>query len=282
MQIEIIKSIQSMISPFWDVFFQLVTMTGEEYFYIIAAAIIFWCVNKKFGYKLGFALLTSTIINISLKNLFNTTRPIGALGIRSLRLETATGPSFPSGHTQGSATFWISSIIQVRKKWIYIIGIVVILLVAYSRLYLGLHYPIDVIGGIVIAIIWTFISNYIFEYAQKTKRLWILIAIILPFIFGMIYLREKTYYTIVGTTLGFCSGYIIESKYVQFNVKNTRVKQLIKLVFGIGILLTFKSAFKVIFPVNIIFDFFKYFIVGLWITAGAPFLFERFIGHIET
>ena len=63
MQIEIIKFIQSMISPFWDVFFQIVTMTGEEYFYILAAAIIFWCVNKKFGYKLGFALLTSTIIN---------------------------------------------------------------------------------------------------------------------------------------------------------------------------------------------------------------------------
>jgi len=47
MQIEIIKVIQSIKSPFLDVFFQMVTMTGEEYFYIIAAAIIFWCVNKK-------------------------------------------------------------------------------------------------------------------------------------------------------------------------------------------------------------------------------------------
>jgi len=49
MQVEIIKSIQTIISPFGDIFFQIVTMTGEEYFYIIAAAIIFWCINKKFG-----------------------------------------------------------------------------------------------------------------------------------------------------------------------------------------------------------------------------------------
>lgn len=281
MQIEIIKSIQSMVSPFWDVFFQIVTMTGEEYFYILAAAIIFWCINKKFGYKLGFALLTSTIINIAFKDIFNTSRPIGVPGIRSLRIETATGPSFPSGHTQGSATFWISCIIQVRKRWIYIVGILAIILMGYSRLYLGLHYPIDVFGGIVIAIIWTFISNYIFEYTQETKRIWILFAIILPFLIGMIYFREKSYYTIVGTVLGFYIGYILESKYVQYDVRNTRVKQLIKLVFGIGILIIFKSTLKLILPVNIFSDFLRYFIVGLWITVGAPFLFEKFIGHIE-
>jgi len=281
MQIEIIKSIQSMVSPFWDAFFQIVTMTGEEYFYILAAAIIFWCINKKFGYKLGFALLTSTIINIAFKDIFNTSRPIGVPGIRSIRIETATGPSFPSGHTQGSATFWISCIIQVRKRWIYIVGILAIILMGYSRLYLGLHYPIDVFGGIVIAIIWTFISNYIFEYTQETKRIWILFAIILPFLIGMIYFREKSYYTIVGTVLGFYIGYILESKYVQYDVRNTRVKQLIKLVFGIGILIIFKSTLKVILPVNIFSDFLRYFIVGLWITVGAPFLFEKFIGHIE-
>jgi len=263
------------------VFFQIVTMTGEEYFYILAAAIIFWCINKKFGYKLGFALLTSTIINIAFKDIFNTSRPIGVPGIRSIRIETATGPSFPSGHTQGSATFWISCIIQVRKRWIYIVGILAIILMGYSRLYLGLHYPIDVFGGIVIAIIWTFISNYIFEYTQETKRIWILFAIILPFLIGMIYFREKSYYTIVGTVLGFYIGYILESKYVQYDVRNTRVKQLIKLVFGIGILIIFKSTLKVILPVNIFSDFLRYFIVGLWITVGAPFLFEKFIGHIE-
>lgn len=281
MQIEIIKSIQSMMSPFWDVVFQIVTMAAEEYFYIIAASIIFWCVNKKFGYKLGFALLTSTIVNIALKDLINAARPIGVPGIRSLRVETATGQSFPSGHTQGTTTFWISSIIQVRRKWIYIVGTLAIFLVGFSRLYLGVHYPVDVIGGMIIGIIGVFISNYIFEYAQTTKKTWILLIIIVPMLIGMIFFREKTYYTISGTVLGFYIGYILESKYLNYDVRNTKVKQLIKVVFGLGILLTLKSVLKEMLPINIFADFIRYFVIGLWITVGAPIIFKKIIGYVE-
>lgn len=280
MQIEIIKFIQSIKSPFLDVFFQIVTMTGEENFYIIVAAIIFWCVNKKFGYKLGFALLTGTIVNTAMKNLVNATRPIGVSGIRSLRVQTATGQSFPSGHTQGAATFWFSWIVQVRKRWIYIVGITAILLVAYSRMYLGVHYPIDVIGGIVVGITWVFISNYIFEYAETTRKKWVLMIIVVPMLIGMIFLKEKTYYTISGTVLGFYIGYILESKYVQYDVRNTWAVQLMKLVFGLTILIVIKSILKVILPINIFVDFFRYFVIGLWITVGAPSIFKRFSGQV--
>lgn len=277
MQIEIIKTIQSIISPFWDMFFQIVTMTGEESFYIIAAAIIFWCVNKKFGYKLGFALLTSTISNIVLKDMINAARPIGVPGIRSLRLETATGQSFPSGHTQGATTFWVSCIIKVRRKWIYIVGLLAIILVSLSRLYLGLHYPIDVIGGIVIGIICVFISNYIFDYAERTQKACVLMIIIVPTLIGMFVFRDKEYYTIAGTVLGFYIGYILESKYVQYDVRNSIVKQLMKLVFGLVILMSLKGMLKVMLPLNVVSDFFRYIVIGLWITVGAPCIFKRFV-----
>jgi len=281
MQIEIIKVIQSIKSPFLDVFFQMVTMTGEEYFYIIAAAIIFWCVNKKFGYKLGFALLTSTIVNTVLKDIVNAARPIGVPGIRSLRLQTATGQSFPSGHTQGATTFWVSWIVQLKSKWIYIVGITAILLVGFSRLYLGVHYPIDIVGGMVVGTIWVFISNYIFEYADSREKKWILMLIVVPMLFGMIFIKEKTYYTISGTVLGFYIGYILESNYVQYDVRNTKVAQLMKLVFGLTILITLRSTLKVILPVSMVADFFRYFVIGLWITVGAPSIFKKFSGQVK-
>ena len=277
MQLEIIKFIQSITSPFWDAFFQIVTMTGEEYFYIIAAAIVFWCVSKDFGYKLGFAILTSTLINTTLKDIINTTRPIGEAGVRSLRLHTATGQSFPSGHTQGATTFWVSAIIQIKRKWIYVVGITIIFLVGLSRLYLGLHYPVDVIGGIVVGIIWTLLSNYIFDYARLTNKDWILMIIVIPVFIGMIFFRDKNYYTIAGTVLGFVIGYILESKYVQFEVRSTIKLQLIKLAFGLGILIAIKSILKQLLPISIYSDFFRYFVVGLWITVGAPSIFKKFI-----
>ncbi|HEY8892181.1 MAG TPA: phosphatase PAP2 family protein [Clostridium sp.] len=277
MQIEIIKFIQSITSPFADMVFQLITMTGEETFYIVVASTIFWCVNKKFGYKLGFALLTGTIVNTALKDIVNSARPIGISGIRSLRLETATGQSFPSGHTQGSTIFWISFINQIRKRWIYVIGILVISLVGFSRMYLGVHYPIDIVGGIVIGIIWTFISNFIFEYSEANGNPWIFMIIIMPMLIGLIFLRQKTYYSISGTVLGFYIGYILETKYVLYDVNSTRLKQVIKLVLGLGVLLTLKGGLKVILPISIFSDFFRYFIVGLWITVGAPYIFKRFI-----
>ena len=277
MQLEIIKFIQSIISPFWDAFFQIVTMTGEEYFYIIAAAIVFWCVSKDYGYKLGFAILTSTLINSALKDIINTTRPIGEAGVRSLRLHTANGQSFPSGHTQGATTFWFSAIIQIKKKWIYVVGITMIFLVGLSRLYLGLHYPIDVIGGIVVGIIWTLISNYIFDYARSTNKNWILMIIIIPMFASMIFFRGKTYYTIAGTVLGFVIGYILETKYVQFEVRSPIKLQLIKLAFGLAILIAIKNILKQVLPISIYYDFFRYFVVGLWITVGAPSIFKKFI-----
>ena len=276
MQLEIIKSIQSIASPFWDAFFQIVTMTGEQYFYIVAAAIIFWCVNKNFGYKLGFALLTSMIINTALKDLINATRPIGVSGIRSLRIATATGQSFPSGHTQGSTAFWVSWMIEVKRKWIYIVGTTVIFLVGYSRIYLGVHYPVDAVGGIVFGIICVFISNYIFKQAETTQKPWILMIIIIPMLIGMVFFREKTYYTVSGTALGFYIGYVLESKYLQYDVRNTWVNQLIKLVFGLSILIALKSGLKEMLPSNMLSDFFRYFVVGLWITVGAPYIFKRF------
>lgn len=282
MQIEIIKFIQSITSPFLDLFFQIVTMTGEEYFYIFAAAIIFWCVNKRFGYKLGFAVLTGTIVNSVLKDLVNSVRPIGVSGIRSLRIQTATGQSFPSGHTQGSATFWVSWIVQLKRKWIYVVGITAILLVGFSRLYLGVHYPIDIIGGMVVGTIWVFISNYIFECADDSKKPWILMIIILPMLIGMIYLREKTYYSISGTVLGFYLGYIIESKYIQYDVRSTKALQVMKLVFGLTILLIIKTKLKDILPINMYADFFRYCVVGLWITVGAPAIFKRVVNQVRS
>ncbi|MBU0936191.1 MAG: phospholipid phosphatase, partial [Spirochaetes bacterium] len=84
-QIEVLKWIQSFKIPVLDLIFEVVTMSAEEIFFIVAAAWILWCHNKLMGYRIGFAFLTSTALNSFLKNIFRFERPIGTEGIVSER-----------------------------------------------------------------------------------------------------------------------------------------------------------------------------------------------------
>ena len=119
--IEIIVFVQSVSNPFLDSFFQLITMIGEDTFFIIMVALVYWCINKDFGYKMGFAYLTSGVLNTVIKEILRVPRPIGHPRVRSLRVETAGGYSFPSGHTQQTTVFWCSWMLRFSKRWLSIV-----------------------------------------------------------------------------------------------------------------------------------------------------------------
>ena len=103
------------------------------------------------------------MVNGAIKDIFKAKRPIGEPGIRSLKVETATGYSFPSGHTQGTASFWRAIAIYLKKNYMYGISALIIILVAISRLYLGVHYPKDVLFGAIFGILTSFITYKLFN-----------------------------------------------------------------------------------------------------------------------
>lgn len=147
MELEILRNIQSIANPFLDILFQLITICGEQMVLVLIISIIYWVKDKKFGEYIAYAVLTSVLVNCVVKDIFKFKRPIGEEGIRTLREKTATGYSFPSGHTQGAGSFYGAMAIYIKKKVMYIIAIIMIILIGFSRLYLGVHYPKDVIVG---------------------------------------------------------------------------------------------------------------------------------------
>ncbi len=275
---EIIKFIQSFSSPFWDAFFQGLTMLGEDTFFMLVAALVFWCLHKDFGYRLILTYLTGTTLNVALKEIFMIARPIGRTGIRSLRLETAGGYSFPSGHTQCVALFITSLMTKLRKLWFYWVGGIIIALVAVSRLYLGVHWPVDVIGGALIGVVWVLFSNRLFDYVETTTgKKWIFLIILFPLILGMFFFPTTNYYKISGATLGFFGGYFIEPRYIRYQTAAPFLKQVLKSIIGIIVLLAIRLTLKKILP-NILFsDFFRYFLMSIWVTILAP-IFFKFLG----
>ena len=168
MELEILRNIQSIANPFLDILFQLITICGEQMVLVLIISIIYWVKDKKFGEYIAYAVLTSVLVNCVVKDIFKFKRPIGEEGIRALREKTATGYSFPSGHTQGAGSFYGAMAIYIKKKVMYIIAIIMIILIGFSRLYLGVHYPKDVIVGGILGVLISYICYNIYnKYENK-------------------------------------------------------------------------------------------------------------------
>lgn len=272
-ELNIIRAIQSIANPFLDGLFQFITMFGEEAILIPLIAVIYWAFNKRMGEFIAYASLTSVLVNGAIKDIFKAKRPIGEPGIRSLRVETATGYSFPSGHTQGTASFWSAIAIYLKNNYMYAISALIIILVAISRLYLGVHYPKDVLFGAIFGILTSFITYKLFNKVNNKTALYFITFII--FIPALLYAHSADFIKGMGTFLGFALGIYVEKKYVNFSVEGKSVNKILRVVIGLAILILLKVGLKAVFPNKLVFHFLRYFIIVFFGIGLYPAIFKK-------
>ena len=272
-ELNIIRAIQSIANPFLDGLFQFITMFGEEAILIPLIAVIYWAFNKRMGEFIAYASLTSVLVNGAIKDIFKAKRPIGEPGIRSLRVETATGYSFPSGHTQGTASFWSAIAIYLKNNYMYAISALIIILVAISRLYLGVHYPKDVLFGAIFGILTSFITYKLFNTVNNKTALYFITFII--FIPALLYAHSADFIKGMGTFLGFALGIYVEKKYVNFSVEGKSVNKILRVVIGLAILILLKVGLKAVFPNKLVFHFLRYFIIVFFGIGLYPAIFKK-------
>ncbi len=272
-ELNIIRAIQSIANPFLDGLFQFITMFGEEAILIPLIAVIYWAFNKKMGEYIAYASLTSVLVNGAIKDIFKAKRPIGEPGIRSLKVETATGYSFPSGHTQGTASFWGAIAIYLKKNYMYAISALIIILVAISRLYLGVHYPKDVLFGAIFGILTSFITYKLFNKVNNKIALYFGTFII--FMPALLYAHSADFIKGMGTFLGFALGIYVEKKYVNFSVEGKSINKILRVVIGLAILILLKVGLKAVFPNKLVFHFLRYFIIVFFGIGLYPAIFKK-------
>ncbi len=274
-QAAIINIIQSFNNPVLDAFFVAITNLGSSIFYYIMIPVFYWSVNKKAGITLTASLLCSMYINVAIKEVVALARPIGYPGIRSLFVISAEGFSFPSGHAQGTSTFWGVIIKWYRSRRIYRLGIAIILLVSLSRLYLGVHWPVDVLAGIILGLaissVFVFISRACRPISLIANAL---LSIIIPIILVCLF-PHRDNFVYMGMLSGSWLGYIFEEHFIGFEPENRgRLKAVIKYLIGIiGFLLIYIGLKSILPPYNA-YHMLRYFIIGLWLTFVAPVLFR--------
>ncbi len=161
---------------FLDVIMPIITALGNKGLFMIAVAVLMVCFKKtrKAGIAMGIALVLGLVLgNGLLKNLFGRVRPYeleGAL-VTDLLIKKPHDYSFPSGHTL--ASFEFASVMVICRKTLpgknitAIVSVVLAVLIAFSRLYLYVHFPSDVLGGAILGTLFGFIGVWVVNAVEK-------------------------------------------------------------------------------------------------------------------
>jgi membrane-associated phospholipid phosphatase len=235
-------------------FMQFVTLFGEEMIAVAIMGLVYWGLDKKRGERIGIMMLTATLLNPMIKNIVRRTRPFdsGVSGIKNLK--DVEGYSFPSGHSSAAASVFVGTAVTYRdkrQKWLLALAIVLPLLVALSRNYLGAHYLSDVVAGLALGVGVVFLLNWLLDIVPN--KYFVYIGILVIGLAGMFYCTTEDYFTGYGLACGFVAGVFFEEKVVNF--QNTRVwwQVLLRLACGGAIYLVLNTLIKLPFN-NLIFD----------------------------
>src|SRR5690606_10561356 len=145
----LIHWVQGFSGPFLDAVFVNASRLGNETFYWIFLPLLYWLGDRRKVFPVVLVLFISFFLNDFAKNLFDLPRR-STEQVRVLFAESGTGPGFPSGHAQNAVVLWGALAMEVRRWWMTLLAVVLTVVISVSRIYLGLHFPLDVIGGLVL------------------------------------------------------------------------------------------------------------------------------------
>lgn len=289
MQAQILLFFQNHSAPFLDNLAQVVTFFGESTSVLLIGLVIYWCIDKKRGFAIFSSLYTAHIASGVIKSIVRMPRPFTVLPeIKGKRLSTATGYSFPSGHTTTAASFYSSVAMAFRKKALSISCAIMIVLVGLSRMYLGVHWPLDVAAGLILGCT---VSSLLFNLflnvteRQLEKRFLTLSLVIGAFslvLLGLLWSGKAK--AILFSDLmkssarafSFWFGSSMEARSVHFRTEGTLPQKVLRYLVGVsGILLIMAMGTLLKGPLSFLGNHLQYTLMGLWMTWTYPLLGQK-------
>ena len=252
---EFLRLLEGLRTPALDGLMAAVTKLGDETVFMLLAITIFWCVSKRLGYYVFAVGLTGTALNQWLKLIFRIPRPWmldpNFTIVESARA-AAQGYSFPSGHTQNIVGTLGCIAVANKQRWLRVVCAVFIILVPFSRMYLGVHTPLDVGTSFALAVALVFAFRPCFRDDERFQR------------------SAKA--VLLGAILGLAVAYWVDETRLHFDVKAPLPGQICKVVLGLALLMAVRTGAKSVLNA----------VTGgaLWANAVRYFLMVAFAGCV--
>ena len=298
---EFLYALESIRNPVCDAIMSVVTQLGGEMVYMAVAIVAFWCVSKGLGYYILTVGFAGTVLNQFLKITCRIPRPWvqdpDFTIVESAR-EAATGYSFPSGHTQNAfASFGCLGMWSRRTLWRAVCA-AVILLIAFSRMYLGVHTPLDVgvslVSGLALTLaLWPLFRDIESHPGRMYAAIGAMLALTLAY---LLYVELYPFpadtdaenlasalengYKLLGAGAAMLLSYALDRKYIHFETKAPPLGQVLKCVIGLALVMGVRSVLKA--PLYALFgnpniaDAARYFIMVFVAAAVWPMTFRFF------
>ena len=273
---EAIVWVQGFRTPALDSFFEVLTFLGQQEFYLLVLPFIYWVINKSLGARLAFAFLPGAYLNNCLKDLFWTPRPKSPPVVR---LVEETTLAFPSGHTQNSTVVFGFLAAHIRRWLAWVLSALLIIGVALSRVYLGVHYPQDLLGGFLFGVAYLLV----FLWLEKPVSAWFsdqsltlrLGLVFLPPVLLLILHPTQDATAAMASLAGLGVAYVLEGEWLRFETGGLWWQRALRFVVGLVLVAIPYLGLKSIFPEGLLFRSVRYGCVGLTVGLIAPWVFVR-------
>ena len=270
-------------SPALDLPFKVLTSLGDKEFYLLLVPLVYWCINRRAGARLFMLLLFSACLNEGAKLLADQPRPFN-YDPRVIKFVHEDSGGLPSGHTQSAVVVWGYLAYCFKKKPLWLLAGFLILAIPLSRIYLGAHFPSDLLGGYVLGALVLFLFlrlDSVLEswFTQKGILSQLCLSMGLPVLLILfVPSGNEGLLTALGALMGVATGVVLERRWVRFSSEGRWWQQVIRYLMGIviliGVWLGLRFAFAQLEPADL-YRVIRYALVGLWGGLGAPWLFVQ-------
>ena len=304
------QSLGTWLEPLMEFF----TFLGYEDFFFIVLPLVYWSIDAGLGLRIAFILSTSNYLNAIVKMLFATPRPYWVSAeVEPYSMESTFGT--PSGHAQNAVAIWGIMAAWLKRPWAWVVALTLAFLIGLSRLYLGVHFPHDILVGWLLGLFLLFIFLWFWApvaawLKQKTFGQQVALAFVISFlmvVIGLLATLPLSAYVFpvewtdnalragpvpdpvsiegILTSAGAFFGLAVGAAWINvrggYQTSGSLRKRVLRYIIGLVGVIIFWYGLGEVFPrgetfVPLFLRYIRYTLVGFWVTAGAPWLFFHF------